>query len=162
GIEVETAEERVATGREHLEYVAAHGEHRDVERSAAKVVDQDLAIREVLSGAVHQRRGRRLAQDALDVKAGELARGPDGIALPLVEVRRTGDHRAIDALFELERRVLADLAEDQRVDLLERHHPIFDLHRCFAVFSGDDLVREVRSQLLYDRRAERTSHEALR
>jgi hypothetical protein len=103
-IDVVAAEGRVARGREDLEHVAREIEERDVERSAAEVVDADLlGLGDRLT--IGERRGGRLVEDTHHLETGELAGDLGRCALQIVEVRRDGDDRAIDGLAE---RLLGD------------------------------------------------------
>ncbi len=72
----------------------------DVERTAAQVVDDDLALAGV-ARAVRERRGSRLVDDADDVEARDLARVARRLALVVVEVRGDGDDRLPHWLLEV-------------------------------------------------------------
>ena len=79
-IEVLAAEEGIAVGREHLELALAvdfgNLDDGDVERTAAQVIDRDLAVRALLVEAVGQRRRGGLVDDALDVRGPRCGRRP--------------------------------------------------------------------------------------
>ena len=95
-VEVVATEVVVTRGRLDLEHAVADLEHRHVERAAAEVEDQDRLVG-LLVEPVGQRRRRRLVDDPLDVQSGDLAGVLGRLALVVVEVRRDGDHRAVDA-----------------------------------------------------------------
>ncbi len=95
GVEVFTAQERVAVGRLHFEHAVADFQDRDVEGAATKVIDRDgLAV--ILVEAIGQRGRGRLVDDAQHFKAGDLAGVLGGLALGVVEVGRHGDNRLGD------------------------------------------------------------------
>ena len=80
-VEVLTAQEGIAVGRQHLELVLAvdFGDLDDgnVESTAAQVVNRDLAVlRAGLVHAVGQRRRRRFVDDAFNVQARRCDRRP--------------------------------------------------------------------------------------
>jgi hypothetical protein len=81
-------------------YTRAELEDGDVERAAAQVEHRDRAVH-VLAEPVGERRGRRLVDDADHVEAGDLAGVLGGLALPVIEVRRHGDDRLLDAVAEV-------------------------------------------------------------
>ena len=124
-VDVIAAETGVAVGREHLEDAVLDPEDRDVEGSAAKVVDSDQAG-VMLVETVGERRGGRLVDDAEHLEAGN----PAGVAgrrtLGVVEVGRHGDHRTIDIRLDLALlgKVLLgaalELAQDEGRDLGRR------------------------------------------
>ncbi len=88
-VEVFAAEEGVAGGGDDLEDAARPDlQHRDVEGAAAEIEDGDRLL-DVLAEAVGQRRRGGLVDDADDVEAGDLPRVLRGLALVVVEVRRT-------------------------------------------------------------------------
>jgi hypothetical protein len=118
-IDVIAPEERVAGGGEHLEDAGHHVDHGDVERAAAQIADEVLAIRAAVR-AVAERRGRRLAEQAQGREPGDLRRVLRGLALRGVVPRRDRDDRARDRLAEVRLRQPAQLAQDQRAHLLRR------------------------------------------
>ena len=85
-IEVFTAEERVAVGRQHFELLfpvhVGDLDDRDVERAAAQVIDGDLTIALVRFVETERERCRsRFVDDALDVEARDAARVLGGLPL---------------------------------------------------------------------------------
>ena len=128
-VDVVAAEVRVAVGRQHLEHAVLDAQDRDVERAAAEVVDGDEAGVPLVE-AVGQRRRRRLVDDAQHLEAGDAAGVARRGALRVVEVRRHGDHRAIDFVVELallgEERLGAalQLAQDERGNFRRRELPV--------------------------------------
>ena len=136
---VVAAEVRVAVGRFDFEDAVADFEDRHVERAAAEVPHEDRLV-VLLVEAVGERRRRRLVDDAQHVEAGDLAGVLRGLALRVVEVRRHGDDRFGHPLAEVVRRVVDELLEDHRRDLLRR------------VVLPVDLDFEVRPHVPLDRR----------
>ena len=141
-VEVVAAEVVVARGGLDLEHAVADLEHRHVERAAAEVEDEDRLVGVLLVEPVGQRGRGRLVDDALDVEAGDLAGVLGGLALVVVEVRRDGDHRAVDGVAEVGLGVGLQLLEDHRADLRRRVLLVADLHARVAVRAGDDLERD--------------------
>ena len=92
-VEVVAAEVVVAVRRLHLEDAVAELEHRDVERAAAEVEDEDRLVGALLVEAVGERGRGRLVDDAQDVEAGDLAGVLRRLALRVVEVGGHGDRR---------------------------------------------------------------------
>src|SRR5207249_6402427 len=70
-VEVVAAEVGVTVRGLHLEDAFAELEDRDIERSAAEVVDRDELVL-LLVEAVRERRGRRLVHDPQDLEARDL------------------------------------------------------------------------------------------
>ncbi len=130
-VEIVAAEMGVAARREHLEHAILDLQDRDVEGSAAEVVDSDRAAI-LLVEAVGQRRGGRLADDAQHFEARQSTRVARGGALRVIEVGRHGDHRAIH--FEVELALFLEellgamlqLAKDECGNLRRREFPIGD------------------------------------
>ena len=116
---------RVAVGGKHLEHAILEFQDGNVERAAAQVVNRNRAAIPLVE-AVGQRRRSRLVDDAQHFESGEPARIAGGRALRVVEVRRHGNHGAID--FEVELTLLAEVLlgamlqflEDERGDLGRR------------------------------------------
>ena len=90
-VEVVAAQVGVAVGRLDFDDAFADFENGNIERAAAEVIDGDGLVL-LLVEPVGQRGRGRLVDDALDVKAGNLARVLGGLALRVVEVRRNRDH----------------------------------------------------------------------
>ena len=112
-VEVLTAEEGVTIGGLHLEDAVADLEDRDVEGTAAEVVDRDgLGVR--LVEAVGERCRRRLVDDAQNLEAGDLAGVLGGLALAVIEVGRDRDHSLVDGLAEMTLRRLLHLLQRWR------------------------------------------------
>ncbi len=145
---------------EHLEHVAGEVEHRDVERAAAEVVDEDLLVEPAVE-PVGERRGGRLVDDPLHVEAGEAPGLLHRLALVVVVVGGDGDHRLLDRAAE---ELLGDrlhLREHQARDLRERVGLAREPHRRVALLVGDDLVAVVVLQLLDDPRLVLAADQAL-
>ena len=157
-VEVVAAEVVVTRGRLHLEDAVADLEHRHVERAAAEVEDEDRLVG-LLVEPVGQRGRGRLVDDPLDVEAGDLAGVLGRLALVVVEVRRDGDHRAVDGVAQVGLGVGLQLLEDHRADLRRGVLLAARLHARVAVRAGDDLERD-DLLLLLDLRL-LAAHEAL-
>eukprot|EP01136_Pigoraptor_vietnamica_P026764 Opistho-1_new@82172 len=99
-IEVLAAQERVAIGGLHLEHAVTDLEDRDVEGTAAEVIDRNrLAVG--LLKPIGERRGSRLVDDAQHFKARDLAGVLGRLALRGVEICRDGDDRLGHGLAEI-------------------------------------------------------------
>src|SRR5262249_34735720 len=138
-IEVVTAEVGIAIGRLHLEDALTDFENRDVERSAAEVVDRDLFV-VLLVETVGERGGRGLVDDALDLEAGDLAGVLGRLTLTVVEVGGHRDDGLRDRLAEVRLRGLLQLAQDHRRDLRRRVLLAADLDADIAVRRRHDFV----------------------
>ena len=119
-VPVVAAQGRVAVGRLDLEDAIADLEHRDVERAAAEVEDEDRLVFGALLEAVGERRRRRLVDDAQDLEPGDRARLLGGGALGVVEVRGNGDDRLRDRVAEIRLGVALELHQRACGDLLGR------------------------------------------
>ena len=93
-------------------------QHGHVEGAAAQVVHPDLLVLLLLVHAVGHGGGGGLVDDALDVQAGDAAGVLGGLALRVGEVGRDGDDRLGDLLAEVGLRVVAQLLQDHRGNLL--------------------------------------------
>ena len=107
----------VAAGADDADQPVLDLDHRDVERAAAQVVDQDGLVLALLE-AVGDGGGGRLVQDRPDVQAGQPAGVGRRLALGRAEVGRAGDHDVGDLLAQGDLGVADDLAEDERRDVL--------------------------------------------
>ena len=116
-VEVVATEVVVTSGRLDLEHTVTDFEHRDVKRPAAEVEDEDRFVG-VLVEAIGERRGRRLVDDAFDVKPGDLAGVLRCLALRVIEVGRHGNHGRVDGLTEECLGVSLQLLQDHRADFL--------------------------------------------
>ena len=99
--------------RQHFGDVAVHLHQRDVERPAPEVIDQHGPFA-LTVGAIGQRRGGRLVEDAHDFEASDLSSVARGLALRVREIGRHRDHRPLHR--HPERRFSAGLkrAQNQR------------------------------------------------
>ena len=89
-VEVVAAEVRVAVGRLDLDHPLADLEDRDVEGTAAEVVDGHRLVL-LLVETVGERGRRRLVHDAEDLEPGDGARVLGRLPLAVVEVGGNGD-----------------------------------------------------------------------
>jgi hypothetical protein len=157
-VEVVAAEVVVAVHCFHLEDALAEVEDRDVERPAPEVEDEDGLVGLLLEPVGERGRGR-LADDAQDVEAGDLAGVPRRLDLRVGEVRGHRDHRVRDRLAEECLGVRPELLQDHRADLRRRVLLVARLHTHVAVRGLVDLVRD-DLHLLRDL-VELAAHEAL-
>ena len=109
----------VAAGADDADQPVLDLDHRDVERAAAEVVDEDDLVVPLFE-PVGDRRGRRLVEDGADVQARQPAGVGRGLALVGPEVGGAGDDDVGDLLFAAERKlgVADDFPEDERADVL--------------------------------------------
>ena len=107
----------VAAGADHADQPVLDLDHRDVERAAPQVVDQDGLVFTVLE-AIGDGGGGRLVQDGPHVQAGQAAGVGRRLALGRSEIRRTGDHDLADLFAERDLGVAHDFAQDERRDVL--------------------------------------------
>ena len=124
---VVTAQMRVAVGRLHFEDAVADFQDRDVERAAAQVPDQNRFVALFLK-AVRERGRRRLVDDAQHFETGDLAGVLRGLALRVVEIGGNRNDCASHAFAEIVTRVVDELLEDHRRDLLWRVILAVDFH----------------------------------
>ncbi len=112
-IDVIAAEVGVTVGGFNFDNASADFENRNVERSAAEVVDGDGLVFSFVE-TVGESGCRGLVDDALHFEAGNLSGIFGGLALRVVEVRRHGDDRFGDLLAEIIFRGLLELLQNQR------------------------------------------------
>ena len=141
-VPVVAAEPVVAGGREDFKDSVADVEDRNVERSAAEVVDHYLVVALLKVDAVGEAGRRRLVDDAEHVEARDGSRVLRRLALGVGEVGRAGDDRVADRGAEVFLRVLFQLLEYHRRNLLRRVALAVD---------GDGLVAAHRTLDRYDR-----------
>ncbi|KAG5463564.1 MAG: NAD-specific glutamate dehydrogenase-domain-containing protein [Olpidium bornovanus] len=85
-VEVLASKMRVARRGQNLEDALVDRKHRDIKRSATKVVDEDGALGSLLVKAIRNGGGRRLIDDAEHVKASNSTGIFGGLTLGVVEV----------------------------------------------------------------------------
>ncbi len=143
-VEILTAEEGVPVGGQDLELVLAFDlrdlDDRDIEGSAAQVIDGDLLVPALLVHAVGQGGGGRLVDDALDLEPGDAPRVLGGLTLGVVEIGGHGDDRLADGGAQIVLGGLFHLLEDLGRDLRRGHLAPVDLDPGVAVVRLDDLV----------------------
>ena len=115
-VPVVATEVGVAVGASNLEDAVSELQGRDVEGTAAEIVDGDLLVGLLLE-AVGQGGGGGLVDDAQHLESGDLAGILGGVALGVVEVSRDRDDRLGDLFTELGLGVTLELREDHRGDL---------------------------------------------
>ena len=116
-IEVVAAKLGVAVAGEDLDDALLDLCHRDIERSAAQVVDeQPFPVARVR--VVGQDGGGGLVDDPHDLQPGKLARLAGGLALAVVEEGRHGDHRLGDRVAQRLLGSILERPQDDRRDFL--------------------------------------------
>ena len=103
----------VAVGAAYLEDAVSELEGRDVEGTAAQVIDGDLLVL-LLFKAVGKRCRGGLVDNAQDLETGDLAGILGGVALGVVEVSGDGDDGLSDLLTKLGLGVALELGQDHR------------------------------------------------
>ena len=146
-VDVVAAERRISSRCEHLKDGATYVEQRDVERSAAEVVDGDALF---LSDRfpVRERRCGRLAQNAEDIEPRELGGELGGLALEVVEVRRDRDDGLSHRYAERRFRDGFRAPQDERADLGERVRLAARAHEHLVIFPFGELERHHYAGLL--------------
>lgn len=139
-VEVVAAQMRVAVGGLHLEYAVAQFEDRNIERTAAEVVDGDLHVVLLLVEAVGQCGGRRLVDDPAHLQTRDLARLLRGLTLRIGEVGRHRDHGFRNLLSEVILGRLLHLLENDGRNLLRRVLAAVDVHARRIVGALHDLI----------------------
>ena len=160
GVEVLTAQERVATGRLHLEDAVAELEDRHVEGAAAEVINRDRLCA-LLVEAIGQRGRSRLVDDAQHLEARDLAGVLGRLALGVVEIGRHGDDRLRDLLAEVRFGGFLHLLQNEGADLRGAVLLAAGTDPGVAVRTLDDLVGDQRRVLLGQRITEAAADEAL-
>lgn len=112
-VEIVAAQGRIAARGQHFKHTLAQLQDGDIESAAAKVVHGVHAFGSVIE-AVGDGGGRRLAQQAQDIDAGQLRRIFRRLALGIVEIRRHGNHGAHQVVAQRIFRALAQGGEDLR------------------------------------------------
>src|ERR1700689_4729316 len=121
-VEIVAAQVGVAGRGAHLDHPVADVEDAHVERAAAQVEHQDGLVL-LLVKPVRERGRRRLVDDPQHLEARDPAGVLGRLPLGVVEVRGHRDHRLGDLLAEALRRIIDELAQHQRGDLLGRVLP---------------------------------------
>ena len=112
-VEIFAAQERVAVGGADFDDAVADFEDRDIEGTAAKVINRDLLV-DLLVEAIRERSGSRLIDDALYVKTGDAAGVLGRLALGIVEICRYRDDGFSDHFAQIGFRVSLQLGENER------------------------------------------------
>ena len=99
-IDVVATQMRVAIGRLDFDNAFADFEDRDIERTAAEVVDGDGFVL-LLVQTVRQRRSRRLIDDSQDFQTGNAAGVLRRLPLRVIEVGRNRDDGLVDLLAQI-------------------------------------------------------------
>merc|ERR1719379_1136813 len=174
-VEVLASQVRVAVGRNNLEDAVVNRQKRNVECTAAKVVDKDVLLG-LLVKTVRDGRSSGLVDDPENLKACNRSGVLGRLALRIVEIRRHGDDRVLHLLAEVVLRSLLHLREHHRRDLLrhellrlalhlhrdhrlatlvhdvEREQLLVALHRLLVVLAADEALHVEQSLGRVDRR----------
>jgi len=160
-VEVLAAEVGVAGGRAHFEDPLRELQDRDVEGTAAQVVDRDPAIAGAAVESVSERGRGRLVEDAQHLEPGDPAAVLGGLALRVVEVGGHGDDRLADRLAQRLLGERLELAQHERRDLLGAVLAFADLDLHVAVRRLDQRVGQQIARALHVGIAELASDQAL-
>ena len=126
-VPVVAAQLGVAVGGEHFKYAVGNFQDGNVERTAAEVVDHDLAAL-VLIEAVSERGRRGLVDDTQNVKPRDFARVLGRLALAVGEVCGAGDDRLRNLRAEICLRVRLQLGQNHSGNLLGRIRFVVYVH----------------------------------
>ncbi|EON11297.1 NAD-specific glutamate dehydrogenase [Pandoraea sp. SD6-2] len=153
-VEVFTAQERVAVGRQHFELVLAvhirDFDDRDVERAATQVIHGDLAVAAFFLVQTESQCGcGRLIDDALDFQTGDAPGVLGCLTLAVVEVGRHRDHRFRHRFAQIILGGLLHLAQHFSGNLRRGQLLVARFHPGVAVVGLDDLVRHQADVLLH-------------
>jgi hypothetical protein len=120
-IEIVAAQGGIAAGGQDFEYAAAEFENRDIECTAAQIVDREDAFRGVIQSIGDGRCGR-LVEQAQHVQAGQLRGVFGGLALGIVEIGGNGNDCADQFIAQC---IFGNLAQ-RRQDLGGHFYRAFD------------------------------------
>ena len=157
-VELVAAEPCVAGGGQNLEVAAGDVDHREVEGTAAEVVDGDLLV-VLLVEAVGERRRRRLVDDALHLEPSDGAGILGSLALRVVEVGGNRDHGLAHLGTQVVLGRFLQLLQDHGGDLGRGVRLAVDLDGRRALLALDQRVGD-QTDLFRDL-AEPPTHEAL-
>ena len=137
-VEVVAAELSIAMRRKDLENALLHFEDREIEGSAAEVVDRDPRAFAEFVEPIGQRGGSWLVENAQDLEPGQFA-GAFGVgALGIVEICGHGDHCLGDGRFHAPLGDALEFFENFRADL----HRRFAKHQGFVAGASFNRVGE--------------------
>ncbi len=159
-VEVFTAEEGVAVGGLHFENAVADFEDRDIEGTAAKVVNSNrLAV--LLVEAVSESGCGRLVDDTQNFKTSDAASILGRLTLRVVEVCRNGDDRLFDLFAEVGFSRFLHLLKDHRRNLRRGIRLVLRLYPCVTIVTLNDLEGDKTLVLLDSRVVVAAADEAL-
>ncbi len=148
----------VAVGGLHFHHAVAHFEDRDVEGSAAEIVDRNGLVL-LFVEAVGERRGGRLIDDTGNFETGDLAGVFRRLPLGVVEIGRDRNYGLGDLFAEVGFGRFLELAENHGRDLGRGVLLAHDLDANVAVFAWHHFVRHELH--LFADFIEPAAHEAL-
>lgn len=118
-VEIFTTQVSVTGSRLDLEDTLLNGKERDIEGTATKIEDEDVALTlNLLVKTVGNGGSGRLVDDSENVETGDETGILGSLTLRVVEVGRDGDNGVVDSLTEVRLSSLTHLGEDHGGDLL--------------------------------------------
>ena len=139
-VEVFTTKERVTVRRFHFEKAVVDFQDRDVEGTAAKVIDRD-GFRFLLVQTIGQRGRGRFVDDPQHFQTGDLAGVFRGLTLCVVEIGGNGDDGLRDVFAQIGLGGFLHLLKDERTDLRRRILFATRLNPGVTIAAIDDGVR---------------------
>ncbi len=118
-VKIVAAQVRIAVGRLHLDHAFADLKNRDIERTAAEVVNRNRLVL-LLIQPIRQRGRRRLVHNALHIQPGNLARVFRRLPLSIIEVSRNCNHGLVHRAAQIILCSLLQLLQNHRRDLRRR------------------------------------------
>src|SRR5690606_27368895 len=145
-VEVFTAEERITVGSQHFKLMLAvnfgNFDNRNIEGTAAKVIDNDGGVATRLVHTVCQCGSSWLVDDPLYIQTSNPTGILGGLALTVVEVSRHGDDRFGYWLAQIILGSLLHLLQHFSRDLRRRHFLALYFYPGVAVVGLENLVRD--------------------
>ena len=160
-VEVITTEVGVAVRALHFEHAVAELQDGHIERAAAEVVHGDLLFLVRLVQTIGQSGSGRLVDDALHVKAGDLAGILRGLALGVVEIGRHRDDGLGDRLLQVGFGGFLHLLEDGGGNLLGGVDLAPGLDTDIALAVAGHFIRKAADLVLHFRVLVLMAHETL-
>ena len=157
-IEIIATQSAVAAGREHFKHTAGQAQDRNIEGTAAQVINSDQAFSVLIEAVGHSRRSR-LVEQAQHVQAGKFRRILGGLTLGIIEIRRNGDNRPYQLTTQGVFRTLAQHLEDIGRHFHRALGPLDSVNERHMGLAADKAVRQLVTQLLDV--GQPTTHQAL-
>ena len=112
-VKIVAAQVRIAVGRFHLDHAFADFKNRNIERTAAEVIDRNRLVL-LLIETVSQRSRRRLIHYSLHIKSGNPAGIFRRLPLRVVEVCRNRNHGLVHRTAQIILRSFLQLLQNHR------------------------------------------------